>query len=127
MSKEEIPQVGAGDVAIMLGGKEQLLRPSLTAITTLSKANGGLVNSINQCSQWNFETICFVVQTGLGLKNVKEIRELPQLIYDAGLSDTTGGITNKCVEYLHNLARGGRPLPPVVGEGDNAEDPPQND
>lgn len=104
--------VGAGNVKIILGGQEYQLRPTLPAIKSLSRAGGGIRGMISSVMALDIEAIFTVVRTGLGPEVVKDLggaEKLELLIYKEGLTDTTGGVVEKCVEYLMNLSRGGRP------------------
>lgn len=112
MSDDAKPRVGAGNVKITLGGQERELKPSLAAIKSLSRSGGGIRGSISSVMALDVETIFTVIRTGLGPEVVKELggaEVLERLIYEEGLTDTTGGIVEKAVEYLMNLSRGGRP------------------
>lgn len=111
-------RVGAGNVKITLGGQELALKPSLASIKALSRAQGGIRGSISSVMALDVEAIFTVVRHGLGPEVVKELggaEKLEMLIYEEGLTDTTGGVVEKCTEYLMNLTRGGRPM--AGGEG----------
>lgn len=108
-------RVGAGNVAITLGGHEYQMKPSLNAIKTLSRQNAGIRGTINSVMSLDIEVITNVIRLGLGPEVVKDIggvEKLEALIYAEGLTDSTGGIVEKCAEYLMNLTRGGRPASP---------------
>ena len=112
MAETSEPRVGAGNVKIILGGRDLELKPSLAAIKLLSRSGGGIRGAITAVMGLDVEMIFNVVRVGLGPDAVRDLggaEKIERLIYEEGLTDTTGGLVEKCVEYLMNLARGGRP------------------
>ena len=109
---ENKPRLGSGDVTITLNDKEYTLRPTLKAAMILSRTSGGIRGTIDAVMQMNLDVITTVIKQGLGPNIVRQFKQeqLEEAIWEAGLTDTSGGILGKCVEYLHVLANGGRPI-----------------
>lgn len=97
------PEIGAGDVIIVLDGTEQTLRPSLQACTALASRKGGITGLVSQCLEYNFDAIQSVVLAGLGGKGWKT---LPDDIFKAGLIK----LAPDCIKFLHIVANGGQPI-----------------
>lgn len=101
-------EIGAGDVNIKTGKLDLTLKCSLRAAQTLSR-NNGLQGAVQRCVALEFETIHEVIVQGIG----KNAKELPALIYDAGLRNLNG----PCITFLTNLANGGKPPKDEEDEG----------
>lgn len=111
---------GAGDIPIVLNGKELVLQPSLGACIAISAMAGGLNVAQQRCQQLDFGTICDVIAAGLGL-NPTQARALPEAVYKTGLID----LHAKCIDFIGVVANGGQPLPEVEEEQEPAGDPPE--
>lgn len=105
------PEIGAGDIAIELDGEDVVLRPSLKAATSLSRGYGGIVNLINKCGVYDFDTIVAVVTAGLGVQS----KDIPDKCWRTGMIE----LAPMCIRYLHVLANGGR-APAEEGAEDTA-------
>lgn len=116
---------GSGNVAIILGGSEFVLRPSLDAALTLSRQAGGIRAAITKVVDLDLDTIVSVIRLGIGRDEAKRIKDLDRLIWESGLLDNQGEIVLRCVDYLSNIARGGRPADESAGSGGGSatEDP----
>lgn len=115
-------QVGAGNVVVRLGDAEYVLVPTLAAAQGISRMAGGIRGAIDGVVKADLDVIMAVVRFGLGPRVAKEIGDkLPELVWKSGLTDSTGEISARCVEYLSILANGGRPLS-IRSEAD-AENP----
>jgi hypothetical protein len=99
---------GAGDVTLELGGNTMVLRATLNAGLTVSRTAGGIRGAIDKVMQMDFDVIATVIRAGLGQKEAKKYN-VEQMLYENGLMDSQGAVLSKVVEYLTNLARGGRP------------------
>lgn len=106
------PRLGQGNIPIMLNGVEQELKPSLYAVQTLSRKYMGLQAVLERVARLDFETCCDVIEVGLGrrISNPREKQELAEAIFEAGLTDDTGGLAAACARYVATLMRGGKPL-----------------
>lgn len=106
------PRLGSGDITIILNEKEYTLRPTLKAAMMLSRTSGGIRGAIDAVMQMNMDVIATVIKQGLGQHIVRQFKQeqLEEAIWETGLTDTSGGLLGKCVEYLHTLANGGRPI-----------------
>ena len=111
--------IGAGDVAIVLCGVDEVMRPSWKAAKTLSTKYNGLSSAIERVLRLDMSVVVDVVAIGLGYTSTKRPPEdLERKIYETGLTDDTGGLAERCVTFLHVLAGGGR-LPDSSGGGDD--------
>lgn len=115
------PKVGQGDFYVILGGREYVLTPTIAAARQISRQCGGVRTAIDAVFRWDFETIILAMTAALGEKQVKEIGDLPTVIWESGLTDSTGDIVGKLIDYLGSLGRGGRPLSAMPPK----EDPPK--
>lgn len=114
--------IGEGDVTIILDGREVQLKPTFMAAQTISRMNGGIKGTIEKVLAVDVDTICSVVAIGMGFHgNRRAPQDLPQQIYEAGLTDDSGGIVAQVALYLRVLASGGR-MPKDRTEGGQQED-----
>lgn len=109
---------GSGFVNIELDGKAMQLKPSLDACIRISKIAGGLNAAIVRCRNLDFDTICEVVQIGLGINPVMA-KKIPEAVYRQGTIDLAGA----CIDFVHVVANGGRALPPDDEEDKDEADP----
>ena len=112
------PQPGAGDVRIELDGKELVLRSSLEACIKISGLAGGMHAAIQRCAALNFETIAEIIGVGLGA-NPNQMKQVREGVYRTGLIALHG----KCIDFVHIVANGGRPLPEDTEDRDTDADP----
>lgn len=127
MSSKTTYQPGAGDVVLQLGKDELTLRPSLDAALTLSRQAGGIRTAITRVLDLDLDVIVSVIRLGIGREEARRFKDLDRAIWENGVLDTRGEVVSKCVEYLSNLARGGRPAADEGrdGDDDNKADPPK--
>ena len=109
--------LGAGDVSVLLDGEMVTLRPTLRAAQTISRQAGGIVTCMQTVGKFDFDTIVMVVAQGIRKVKPNEITEVAEQVYRTGLTD----LVPKLIEYLTNLANGGRPA--TAGD----ENPPKKD
>jgi len=110
------PEPGAGDITIMLAGKEQTMHPSLEACMAISKLAGGAHNVINRLLSLDFEMICEVIALGTGFTSLNERKIIQQSVYDTGTINLFGD----CVLFVRIINNGGR-LPDDSEGGDEDE------
>lgn len=110
-----------GDISITLGDKDYVLRPTLEAALALSRQAGGIRAAITRVLELDLDVIIAVIRAGIGREAGKELRNLDRVIYEHGLLDAQGQLVARCVEFLTNLARGGRP----ASADEDSGDPPQ--
>lgn len=106
------PEPGAGDITILLDGKEQVLRPTLHACMEISKFAGGAQNAIRRCLAMEFEIICEIIAIGTGFTSMKERRLIEEAVYQTG----TIGLAAECILFIRTINNGGRI--PVDDDGD---------
>lgn len=111
-------ELGAGDVPIMLDGKEQILQPSLAACTAISRLAGGGQAAIARCQALDFDAICAVIQCGLGLNPV-QAKQLPDAVYKTG----TIALAGPCIDFIHIVNNGGRPPDENGEDNQDGSDP----
>lgn len=116
-------KVGIGDVPITLGGQEYVLRPSLNACLVISRGSGGIRGAIQKVMDLDIDTIVRIIQVGLGPNTARKLKNLDEMVYQAGLVDTSGQLTTKCIEFLSNISNGGRPLDDSSKEAGEDENP----
>lgn len=117
---------GSGDVKITISDETFTMRPTLDAALTLSRQSGGIRQAITKVLDLDLDTIVGVVRLGIGRDEAKRLKNLDKMIWENGLLDAQGELVSRCVEYLSNLARGGRSADDVLtadddgagGEGD---------
>jgi hypothetical protein len=114
---------GAGDVIINLGDQEVILKPTLAAGLSISRSAGGIRGAIDKVMNLDLDMIMSVIRVGVGPREAKKLNGLEELIWQQGLTDSQGEILAKCVEFLTNLARGGRPAEEAEEDQESGEPP----
>lgn len=112
---------GAGDVTLLLGDEEITLKPTLAAGLAISRQAGGIRGAIDKVMALDLDVILSIIRVGVGPKEVKRLRNLEELVYSNGLMDSQGELLSKVVEYLTNIARGGRPADAEGGDSENPQ------
>lgn len=126
MAKTTYPP-GAGDVTMELGDITLVLKPTLNAGMSISRQAGGIRGAIDKVMAMDLDTILAVIRVGVGPKEAKHPRlaNLDELVYTNGLLDSQGEVLGKVVEFLTNIARGGRPQATEDDkDGEEDQDPP---
>jgi hypothetical protein len=97
------------------GEQELTLKPSPTAIQTLSRySNGqGIIGLISRCVAFDFDVIVQVIQVGSGSKD----KNLAEKIFATGLPD----LAAPCTKFLGILANGGRDTPDEAAQQADAQ------
>ena len=113
-------QIGAGDVEVELGGEQHVLRPTLEACTKVNELHGSLMQTRTRVATLDFDTIVEVVGLGLGASPQVKAKQLRKLVYDAGLLALQGPV----IDFINNIANGGRPIDPAEMEEMEDGDPP---
>lgn len=111
------PSLGAGDVEVFLAGQTRVMKPTITAIRSISKYAGGIRPASMKIYQMDFDAFCAVIKAGLDLTD-HGADGLDDMIYEAGLP----GLLKPCSNYLINLQKGGRP--PSPEEVEDADENP---
>jgi hypothetical protein len=126
MAERKVYPPGAGDVTLNLGDQELVLKCNLQAGMSISRIAGGIRGAINKCMDMDLDTIVAVVRFGIGPKEAKHFPKIDEMIFVNGLMDSQGEVLSKVIEYLSNLARGGRPAPAAEEDEEDKEqaDPP---
>lgn len=128
---EDKRSLGMGNVTVRLVDDsgiehERVLKPSLHAIRSLSRSHGGLQPVIEKVLKLDFDVMVDVVALGMQIPmtNPKSRMELEQSVYRSGVTDPNGGLALALVQYLNNLAHGGKPPPADGAEGAPQANPP---
>lgn len=123
MGDQNEPVLGQGDVELKLvGGDPIVLKPTVFAVTQLSRKYGGLQSVLERIVRIDIEAIVDVILYGSGRRaHPKEISMLQERVFNTGLSDDTGGVAATCAEYIGVLTRGGKPMPKQQGELDDED------
>ncbi len=94
------------EIPVEINGKPFVMKPTLAACIAISKAAGGLHGAVNRCAALDFETICFILQHGIGL-NPKQGQLLQEEVFRNGVLYLSG----PCISFIHIVSRGGKGLP----------------
>jgi hypothetical protein len=119
------PKLGQGDVRIELGNETFVMRPSINAMQIISSKYGGLNDAMDKIARTDIHVIADVISLGIGgnkFSTAKGRQDLMQRMYEAGITDDTGGCAERAQMYILMLMRGGRPLPTQVDTPDSGED-----
>lgn len=112
------PTPGAGDVEIELDGETVVLKPSLDACITISRAGGGLYGQntlTDRIARADFDAMAAVIRAGLGLTG-NAVKNLDGQIYRTGLVNLIGPLTR----FVMIVGNGGRPRPKDAEDGDDS-------
>lgn len=105
-----------GEVEIVLDGQTRILKPTLAAMSTLSRMHGGLGGVRNALVAQDFDAICNVIRHGLGLKDADE-KPLRAKVYRTKLD---GALIIPLIRYVAILGNGGKAIDEEEGvEGDD--------
>lgn len=114
----DAPEPGAGDVPIMLGGQEHVLKATLGACIGISKLTGGLNAAVVRCNQLHFETIVEIIALGLSASSLQQKKQVEELVFTTGLIN----VAAQCILFIRVVANGGR-VPKDDGDGDAGDRP----
>lgn len=110
-------EIGAGDIEVQLDGAPYTLKPTLEACMAISRIGGGLQAAVQRCINLDMETICDIIAAGLSANPTQRKKMIPELVFKTGLI----ALSAPCIEFIHVVGNGGRPLPEEEAE---AEQPP---
>lgn len=102
-----MPDLNEGEVSITLGDDTYILRPTLNAIRTLSRAHGGLRPALQTLFNQEFDGVVSIIKIGAGIPDRDE-KALAAKVYAAGMNDAT---LMPLVDYLKILLNGGKNPP----------------
>lgn len=110
MSDKFKPQLGAGNVNVVIDGEPMVLVPTYAAMVAIS-ARGGLRGVMERILQLDAETITDVLVAGLGYgPGRRPPKDLAERIWKTGFTLPSGGLADAAFNYVNILANGGRPL-----------------
>lgn len=113
------PEPGAGDVPIVIDGKEHWMRPSLEACMAISKLAGGANRVIERCYALDFEMLVDVIAIGTGYTSMRERKLIAEGVYKQG----TISIAGDCVLFVRIVNNGGHPPNDNEEAGEEADAP----
>lgn len=90
----------ANEVAVMLGGREETLRPTLRAAREVNNRLGGFVEAFRRLTNFDLEAYSIIVAAGLN----KKPSEVEEAVYKAGVAM----LTEPLAKFVTLLANGGR-------------------
>lgn len=114
----------SGDIELDLGDTHLVLKCTLQAGLSISRQAGGIRGAIDKVMAMDIDTIVSVIRAGVG-PEARKLKDLERMVFENGLTDAQGEVLGKIVEYLFNLARGGRPAPTDEEESQDPTPTPQ--
>ncbi|TPM39378.1 hypothetical protein FJ951_27105 [Mesorhizobium sp. B2-2-3] len=110
------PQLGAGDVDIVLEGETFTLRPTLKAAQAISRQAGGIMGALRGLANLDLDVATSIVADGLG----KKPSEVEETVWRTGIANLNADLTR----FVMIVANGGRP--PTDKDGGEVEvNPPK--
>lgn len=111
-------QINAGEVSVTLNGEELVLKPTLRAMTMISRQFSGLAEARRQLVSENIDAVVYILRTGAGLSD-KEARGLDEKVFQNGI---TADLLVPLIRYVAIVGNGGKPLPddPASASDDEA-------
>lgn len=106
-------KLNAGEVQITLTGETLTLKPTIKAITGLSRQFGGLMKAVVALRDGDIDAAASVITWGLGLGD-KEARKMPDRVAENGITD---GLIATLINFVGVLSNGGKPLSTDEPEG----------
>lgn len=106
-------KLNAGEVEITLGDETLVLKPTIKAITGLSRYFGGLIKGVSQLQAGDIDAAAAVISFGLNLPD-KESRRMPDRVAENGI---TGGLIASLITFVGVCSNGGKPM----SEGEEAD------
>lgn len=109
---DEKPEVGIGNIKVVLNGQDYELVPTLGAAQGVSRIGGGLRAIIGRVVDLDLDLITRIINLGLGPKVVKELggaEKVAEYVWQTGLLDGEGDLSALVARYVTHLANGGRP------------------
>lgn len=102
-----------GEVDILLDGKEHTLRCGLAAAKRVNSIAGGYFGALGRLGALDHDCYVLVISAGLN----KKPSDVDEAVYRNGLPDLTQPLTT----FVQNLANGGKPIAPDIGDGKTGE------
>jgi hypothetical protein len=99
-------KINSAEIVITLGDDEIVLKPSLRAMTTISRQFNGLAGARNQLVAENFDAVTFIIRNGSGMDD-RSARNLGDRVYENGV---TGDLLVGLIRYVAILGNGGKPI-----------------
>lgn len=113
------PEPGAGDVPIILGGEEMVLKPSLAACMQISKLAGNSLDAAAQrCARLDFDFVCELIAIGLDATSPALRKQVQQKVYEQGVIS----VAATCITYVRVIMSGGRLVSPAEQALDSMAD-----
>ena len=97
------PSPQAGDIPIVLDGRELTLKPTLAACLAVNRLGTGLNAVIQKCANMDFETICEVICVGLDATSGKNRQEVQELVFRTGAIN----VAPDAIQFVRAVGNGG--------------------
>jgi len=113
-------KITTGEMPVALNGVDLVLKPTLRAMTQISRQYGGLGKARSELVAENFDAIVFILRVGTGMSD-RDARDLGDRVYANGI---TAELLVPLIKYVAVLGNGGKPLddePVDAPAGDDAE------
>lgn len=106
-----------GCVTITIGDRSHTLKPTLAALTTLTRLHGDMTVVREAILRQNIDVWVNVIRYGAGMSD-KDARALPERLFKHGLF---GELAGELFNFVVMLTNGGKPLEPETDDGEPAE------
>ena len=113
-------KITAGETLVSLDGEELVLRPTMRAMTQISRQYGGLAKARQLLVDENIDAIAFISRLGAGMSD-RDAKDLGERIYRNGV---TAELLVPLIKFVAILGNGGKPLDEDAPGGDAPTDEP---
>lgn len=95
-----------GTVEMDLAGEQVVLEPTLAALKGINRQFGSIRAAGQRVADLDLDAICAVIALGTGRK-AKDAKDVEQGVYDEGLVNVVGPVTDYLVALMDPSGRGG--------------------
>jgi hypothetical protein len=100
-------KITAGETVVTLNGEDLVLRPTLRAVTQISRLYGGLAKARAELVAENLDAVVTILRLGTGMSD-RDAKDLGERVYQNGI---TAQLLVALIKYVAVLGNGGKPLP----------------
>ncbi len=117
-SKPRPSQITAGEVQITLDDEDLVLKPTLRAMTQISRTYGGLAKARTELVAENVDAVAYIIRVGSGM-NDRDAKDLAERVWRNGI---TGELLVPLINFVNILGNGGKPLNADDDDDDHSGD-----